>query len=558
LKQKNKPAASTGKKSSRIVEKPNHLERLELFLAANERKVFAALLFTSMLFALLLFNARMSVSGDDASYIERGWDFLHEGKYPYFQGPGYPLFLSVFLKLFGLNIVLLKLTSTVCYFPFLWFTYKAFRNRIPFTVLFMLLSFIGLNNFYLYYASQTYTETFFMAIQSFCIYTAFSTIDAGNKFVDWKTEARKNIFRWLLLGFSFLILYISKSIGFVSIPALVLFLIIKKDYRHAAFAVISFGFFLLIYTFITSSLYGPQDMSQLEMMLRKDIYHPENGLEDFSGMISRFSGNFLTYIGIHALRIMNLKNTDPTVFEIDILVLILSVSFFLFSIYRSFRLNKYVFYSSVYAVSLCTIIFFGVQISNTQDRLIIVVMPLIFLVSSFVIYEFAKSFMMSRLMFTAFTVLMFLITIVKSVNAISKNIPSLEKNLQGDIYYGYTPDWQNYLKVSRFCADSLPTDAVVLSRKPSNSFIYARGKKFEGQFYVSTKNADSAIQTFKKRKIHYVILASLRVNPNVNDGRYINTIHRMVEPIYSKDQEKFTLIKSIGDTEPAAVYEINY
>jgi dolichol kinase len=68
---KNKSTSASTKKQSRIVQAPNHLERLETFLAKYERKVFYFLLFLSMLFALLLFNARMSVSGDDASYIER-------------------------------------------------------------------------------------------------------------------------------------------------------------------------------------------------------------------------------------------------------------------------------------------------------------------------------------------------------------------------------------------------------------------------------------------------------------------------------------------------------
>ena len=214
---------------------------------------------------------------------------------------------------------------------------------------------------------------------------------------------------------SFLILYISKSIAFVCIPAVVLYLILNRDYRHAIFAFISFAFFLIVYIIITTSVYGPHDVSQMEMMLRKDIYHPEMGHENFSGIISRFSGNFVAYIGVHALRIMNIKTSDPLVFNVDILILVLSVIFFLFCIYKSYKRNKFVFYSSIYAIAICTIIFLGVQVSNTQDRLIIIVMPLIFLVLSYIAYEFAKRFFISRLLFTLFSLLMLFITSGKSI-----------------------------------------------------------------------------------------------------------------------------------------------
>ena len=173
-------------------------------------------------------------------------------------------------------------------------------------------------------------------------------------------------------------------------------------------------------------------------------------------------------------------------------------------------------------------------------------------------YEFAKRFFITRIAFTFFVLSMLFITTGKSLVAISKNFTSLKKNIGGDIYYGYTPDWQNFLKMSMYCADSLPADAVVLSRKPSNSFIYANGKKFEGQFYVSTRDPDSALATFKERKIRYAILPQFRIRPEVRDGRFITTIHKMIEPISIKYPDKIKVVKTIGDDEFATLCEINY
>src|SRR4051812_11309503 len=72
------------------------LVRLEYWFEKNDKKIFYSLLFLSTLFSLLLFDSKVSEGGDDSSYIQRAWSFLHEGVYPYFQGPAYPVFLSGF------------------------------------------------------------------------------------------------------------------------------------------------------------------------------------------------------------------------------------------------------------------------------------------------------------------------------------------------------------------------------------------------------------------------------------------------------------------------------
>src|ERR1043165_4339000 len=110
------------------------LDRLNSWFEKNDKKVFYSFLFLSTFFSMLLFDAKVSDGGDDSSYIERAWSLLHEGKFPYYQGPGYPIFLSLFVKFFGLNVIALKFSSVLCQFGFVWFTYKAFVKRIPYTV----------------------------------------------------------------------------------------------------------------------------------------------------------------------------------------------------------------------------------------------------------------------------------------------------------------------------------------------------------------------------------------------------------------------------------------
>jgi hypothetical protein len=255
-------------------------------------------------------------------------------------------------------------------------------------------------------------------------------------------------------------------------------------------------------------------------------------------------------------RIMNLRSKDTLVVVPAlsyISALLLAICTFL-----SYKRNKYVFFSCIYLIVLCGGIFFGVQAANMQDRLIIIVMPMIFLVLFFGAYEIAKRSAMAQTMVLVFAVFMLLVTIGKSSFIAQKNFTALKKNLGGDIYYGYTPDWENFLKMSKYCADSLPDSAQVLSRKPNMSFIYANGKKFVGQFWVTTTNADSVKMEWQSKKVEYVILPSLRMNPKKNNGRIVNSTHRMLAPYAIKYPQKVKLVKTFGTVEKCELYKISY
>lgn len=545
-------------KTAKLTGESGVLDQMESWFGRHDKTIFYLLLFLSTLFSLLLFDSKVSPGGDDSSYIERAWLFLHEGKYPYFQGPAYPVFLSLFVKMFGLNIIALKFFSVICQIGFVSFTYLTFRSRVPYLVLFALVSFISLNSFFQYYASQTFTETFFLFIQSICLFIVFKIIDSIKSGSGWVESVSQNYLKWLLFGIFFTLLTISKSIAFVSIIGVVVFFILCKNYKQAVLAVLAFLAIRFIYQLIASSLFGAPDSNQLEMMLRKDLYNPSNGQEDFSGMLNRFFTNFNTYISLHMYRILNLRSYEYDASKIiPALSYISTIILGVFTLI-SYKRNKFVFFSSIYLIVLCGGIFFGVQANNMQDRLLMIAMPLIFLVLFFGAYELAKQFPSFQFVFLLFAGFMFFITIGKSAIQAKQNTIALKKNLSGDIYYGYTPDWENFLKMSKYCADSLPDSAQVLSRKPNMSFIYGNGKKFVGQYWVTSSDADTVLMTWQKEKVKYILLPTLRMNPKKNNGRYINTIHRMLQPVAEKYPQKLKLIKTIGTDEPTYLYQIDY
>jgi hypothetical protein len=556
---KENPSQRSVKQETKTVPSDGILARLEQWFAKHDKKVFYSLLFLSTLFSLLLFDSKVSEGGDDSGYIERAWSLLHEGKFPYYQGPGYPIMLTLIVKIFGLNVIALKLASVFFQLGFVWFTYKAFHKRIPFTVLFALISFISLNLFIQYYSSQTFTETFFLFLQSIALYVTFRIIDAINKNDTWIGVVKKNYLKWLAFGFMFVMLSISKSIAIVCIAGVVLYFLLNKNYKQAVYAILFFAVIRIVYTLIVTAAFGPSDSDQFEMILRKQLYKPAAGHEDVAGLISRFFSNCKTYLSVHIYRI--LRNAPDSVLDAakinSALAWFTSIIIGLFAVI-SYRKNKYIFFAAIYFIVLCCGIFVGIQAANMQDRLIIIAMPLIFLVLFYGAYVISGYFSASQYLFIGFTFIMFLWTLKGTTTEAVKNIPALKKNLSGDIYYGYTPDWENFLKMSKYCADSLPDSAQVLSRKPNMSFIYGNGKKFVGQYWVTTTNPDSVQMEWKSKDIQYIILPSIRMNPRKNNGKIINTVHRMLVPFYNKYPHKVKLVKTIGTKEKCELFEITY
>ena len=536
--------------------KPGVLEMLDGWLEKNDRKIFYALLFLSTALSLLLFDSKVSIGGDDSGYMERAWFFLHEGQFPLYQGPGYPVFLSLFVKLSGLNVIVLKMSSVLCQFGFVWCTYLAFRKRVPYTVLFGLLAFCSLNYFILYYASQTYTETFFLFIQSICLFVFFKIMDTINRETNFIDGLKQHYLKWIVFGLMFLLLSVSKSIAVVSIAAVLFYLVLNKNFKQAVYAIAAFALVRLVYELVVISIYGQHASGQLEMSLRKDLYKPELGHEDFTGLVNRAINNFNTYFSLHTYRILNLRDFDTLkvipglAFFTGIVLVVLSI--------LSYRRNKYIFFSSIYLFAFCGAIFFGIQANNMQDRLIIIVMPLIFVLLFYGGYILSKPARIFQYVFILFSSVMLLITVGKSAMKANKNLEALKKNLSGDIYYGYTPDWINYLTLSKWCADSLPKDAFVMVRKPEMSFIASRGKKFYGIYQVPSVDPDTVLQIMKQNKITHTLIANLRRDPKKNDGYIINTIQRMIVPLSQKYPQKLRLVKRMGDDEPAELYEIVY
>ncbi|HNQ12817.1 MAG TPA: hypothetical protein PKM16_06410, partial [Bacteroidia bacterium] len=221
--------------------------------------------------------------------------------------------------------------------------------------------------------------------------------------------------------------------------------------------------------------------------------------------------------------------------------------------------NRFLVLTGLYAMTMAGTMCLALQIKWDQPRMIMVYVPFILLIFfSGLYYAFQKKSSFLQLFLPIIAVLIFGSSFIKTIGKASDRLPVVQKNLKGDIYYGYTTDWQNYLQMSAYVADSLDENSYVACRKAPMSFVYGKGKSFYPVYTVFHSDPDSVLYTFKEAGVTHVMIASLRRNPKKVDGYIINTMHRLLNPVTQKYPQKLKLIKQIGVQEPAYLYEINY
>lgn len=544
-----KPAAAKSKQEAT----PSLLNRLESFLERNEKVIFYTTLLLSLVFSVLLFDVKMSEGNDDSDYIEGAYKFSNDYKSYYnSKAPLYPMVLSVPVSFFGINVPLLKSLSIIFMLLQITFIYLAFRKIIPYTVLFVSIIFISVNSYFLYFASQTYTEAFFGMLQAAFLLAARPLILNDSKKIDYK--------RWILFGFFLFLLTITKNISIGALGAVLLFFIFSLNWKNILLAFGSFLVFRIPFELIKKSIWGNENQfsSQYQILIQKDPYDASKGVDDLSGFIGRLFDNTSLYISKRLYQIMGFISPDSTLVNKGlVLITFIFIGIGLFHIIR--QKNKMLLFVFLYTLCMAGLTFFVLQTRWDQPRMVLVYIPFMLAIAFFGLYSMFKSLpALKSITFIFFAALILGSSLISTITKAAKNFSVIKKNLAGDVYYGYTPDWRNFLELSKYAADSLPANSYVASRKAPMSFIYGGGKSFYPVYSVYSSDADSVLNYFKKEKVTHVLLASIRRNPKKIDGYIINTLHRMMAPVAQKYPDKVVLVKQMGESEPAYLYEIKY
>ena len=139
---------------------------------------------------------------------------------------------------------------------------------------------------------------------------------------------------------------------------------------------------------------------------------------------------------------------------------------------------------------------------------------ILFLVSTVIKVSKEKNVVLVRKFFFLILVLSLGLVSVRGYN--NMDLKTLSKNIRGDKFAGFTPDWVSYLQMVDFVKGNLSSEnTYVACRKPNIARIYAKGRKFYGVYRIPEGSAEDLVQQLKDRNVTHIIVASLRKNPHV-------------------------------------------
>jgi hypothetical protein len=609
----------------------------------------------SVIFGALLFDVKISTGGDDSHYIEMANDYLKGRAFPSWHGPLYSIFLSLPMLFLGVNVIMLKMVSFIFIIGHLILFYYTFRNKLSPTLFIFVMLIVAVNSTILYFASQTYSEAMFMFLQSLIIYIflhVYLSFQSSGA-MSFKQEA----LYLLIIGFFVMLTSLTRDIGIAGLLAMILFLLIDKKFRAAIMLVLSYTLFFTIFKVYRNLVWGVSEGPyKISEMLQKNQYNRALGTEDFGGMVDRFLINTNQYLSKHFM--IGLGLHDPTSTEKSWFVSIFLIALFLIALFFAFRnRNKIMLFLSIYLAGAMASTFIVLNQSWDQMRMVIIFIPMALILMGWGIQQLSeiKEFRILSIILPCLLALIFFKTLGQTVDKAKVNQKILSRNMKGNLYYGFTPDWQNFLRMSEWVGKNLPDTALVASRKPSMSYIYSKGRDFYGIYRFPTHppeefinklkkrtgelqvlpnksvnpswpsemqwdlkkavvgcvaegsnifniyelegqkgsellqslynyktvpistdsllkmirvskatcfavSPDTLVNTLRRNDVNYIIVASLRANPNMNTGNIINNIQRYLYFVEQKYPGILRLVHQVGaeGEEPAWLYEINY
>jgi hypothetical protein len=204
-------------KNKKIKERPlSFFERVENLLQKKSNGCFWFIFAVTGVVSLLLYDPRVSLTGDDSGYILGASDFIKSFRFPSSQAALYMIALSPITYFFGISLFPLKLFSMLSILGFMYFMYLSFRRKVPAGILLPVLLLVSINSYVLYYASQTYSEAFYMFMQSLFIYVYFRYIVKDKlEYTGWSKEIKV----FILVAVAALGVALTRPIGFSVIIA---------------------------------------------------------------------------------------------------------------------------------------------------------------------------------------------------------------------------------------------------------------------------------------------------------------------------------------------------
>jgi hypothetical protein len=340
----------------------------------------------------------------------------------------------------------------------------------------------------------------YLFLQAFSFFLFFEILDVADK-SDFNPKTK--VVLWLTFGLMMMLLSITRPVGYAMIISILFYLLVSRQYATALRSFLSFLVFYIpfsLYKWIIWGIAPGAGGGRMEEIFYKNPYSKAAGLEDFNGMVVRFMQNCKLYLSKHLFKIIGWKDTQST--ETSVFLTLLVIGLFLMVLVLAFRRkNKIMTALALYLGCAVCITFVTLQQSWDQSRLILIYVPFILILFSWGLFHLFHSgkMKMVALLTAGLLVIIFFTTLSDTSQKLKENRKVLTKNLRGNLYYGFTPDWQNFLKMSEWVGKNLPESTVVVSRKPSMSFVYSKGKEFYPMYRFPTEDADTLVTRLTER-----------------------------------------------------------
>ena len=537
------------KKPQKVVAKKQEVSTKDLyqktsdFFERNHKSLFIISIIAGVLMSILLFDVKVSLSGDDSDYILYADDFWRHFTFPGFRGPLYPMILAPFIGVFGINLIVLKSLSAIFILLSLWFLYKTFRGNIPTVILIPALFLVCICSFVFFYASYTYSEPFFMFIQSVFIYFFFNYFMRKEEV---SHDLKKNWYKYLIIGALALCMGLTRSIGYSVVGVVIVYFAINKRWKDLAYtltaSILVFCLFQLFKTIVWPDAGSAYDIKNY---LAKDYYNPIE-TESFAGFVNRFIVNSEVYLSAFLCQFMGvIPETPSNILHTSYTRVILIYLLFFCSIVVVYKRNKTLLFIGIYVGITNFVSFVILQSTWGQDRLIAIYYPLILLFLLGGIYYLFQLGAIRKFFFIYPLLLIILCigTLSITTSRIERNMPILRENMLGDQLYGLTADWQNFIKGSQWAAQNLEKNAVIVSRKPSISKVYT-GRDFDGSPAETTHTFDNLLGMSNTDDNTIVLVSSFFQSPNLN---YIITFSNPIS--FNDKTSNGTQVYTVPNTE---------
>ena len=470
---------------------------MDSHLQKNDKVYFSIIFTITALVALLLYDPRVSLTGDDSDYIIAANNFLRDFRFPGAQSMLYKIALSPVAYIFNASLFPMKMFSLLSMLGFMYFTFKGFRRQIPASVLLPVLALVSINSYVLYYASQTFSEAFYMFMFSLFVLVFFRFMKNENHD---KTGWGKEIKILLCVALSALSVALTRLSGFSIAVGIAGYFLFCKQWRKLGLFLICYVALFAAYSLLKDWLWGNSELQfsgQGNVLLNKDPYRAEEGREDLIGFIVRFWKNSEQYLSNGLFRILGF---DYQIGENSVFRTLLVYAGAIAGLCFSFKRNRYLFATILIAGAFLAVTFVILQVFWNQERLIIPVYPFILMSIFACLYYWLSKNSRRRLQFL-YPVIIGILFFLGLTNTL-KAIPEARKLTNP--YSGLTPDWVNYLKASEWAGKNLNEEYLVACRKPSMSVIYGKGKPFYGIYSVPTGNAAAFMQEWTTAPDRYV------------------------------------------------------